>query len=159
MIMGNNSTKEAIKEELEEAGFNVDMHESYHDLSAKNGHNIKDIMNSMFSESVKEMKSNYDAVIMFVNMKGYCQENVVRVQWSIGHGNEIPWYVRELPTICVSLNQTTNLFDLPMMKTFINAYGSTRTVLKETIKKIKGEEEFEGEYNDNLGGFLLCYIQ
>lgn len=150
MIMGNNSTKDAIREELEEAGFEVNMHESYHDLAAKNGHNIQDVIKSMFSESVKEMTSKYDAVIMFVNMKGYCQENVVRVQWSIGHSNEIPWYVRELPTICVSLNQTTNLFDLPMMKTFINAYGSTRTVIKETIKKIKGEEAFEGKYNDTV---------
>ena len=150
MVFGNNSTKTSIKEELEAAGFEVNIHESYHDLSAKNGHNIKDIMNSMFSESVEQLTSNYDAVMMFVEMKGYCQENVVRVQWSIGHGSEIPWYVKEIPTICVSLSQTTNLFDLPMMKTFINAYGSSRTVIRETIKKIKGEEKFEGEYNETV---------
>lgn len=150
VIFGNTSVKDSIKEELEAAGFEVDMHENYHDLVAKSGNSFENMMKSTFSESVEKFKEKYDAIIMFVNMKGYCQENVVRVQWSIGHGSETPWYVRELPTICVSLSQTTNLFDLPMMKTFINAYGSTRPVIKETIKKITGEENFEGEYNETV---------
>ncbi|MGL4106871.1 glycoside hydrolase family 3 protein [Clostridium sp. LP20] len=150
MIFGNNGTKAAIKEELEAAGFEVDMHENYHDLSAKEGHTYQSMMKSTFSDSVEKLKENYDAVLMFVEMKGYCQENVVRVQWSIGHGSEIPWYVRELPTICISLSQTTNLFDLPMMKTYINAYGSTRTVIRETVKRIKGEEEFQGKHNETV---------
>ena len=40
--------------------------------------------------SVEEFKANYDATFIFVNMKGYAQENVVRLRYSIGHCNEIP---------------------------------------------------------------------
>ena len=47
----------------------------------------------------------------------------MRIKWSAGHSNEIPWYVAELPTVFVSLNYTTHLIDVPMLKTFINAYG------------------------------------
>ena len=36
--------------------------------------------------------------------------------------NEVPWYVWEVPTVFVSLNFTTHLTDVPMVKAFINAY-------------------------------------
>lgn len=149
-VFGGSPIRQNIQEELEKVGFEVFMHESYYDLSAKTGHTMENIMKSMFSESVEDFTSKYDAVLMFVDMKGYCQENVVRVKWSIGHSNEIPWYVRELPTVCVSLNLTNHLFDLPMMKTYINAYGSTQTVIKETIEKIIGKQKFEGRFNDTV---------
>ena len=88
--------------------------------------------------------------LYFINMKGYAQANNVRLEWSIGHSTEIPWYVKELPTIFISLNYTNHLLDVPMAKTFINAYAPTREVIRQTIEKAAGEAAFEGTCNDNV---------
>jgi beta-N-acetylhexosaminidase len=52
--------------------------------------------------------------------------------------------------VFVSLNYTTHLYDLPMAKTFINAYAETRTIIRETIRRIMGEAPFEGKYNQTV---------
>ena len=146
---GPDPAKVMIIEELEQAGFTVDVHDSFYDLERVES-KPENFFTAMDCGSVEEFKANYDAAFIFVNMKGYAQENVVRLRYSTGHSNEIPWFVREVPTVCVSLNYTTHLIDLPMMKTYINAYASTRAVVKETIKKIMGESEFKGKHNDTV---------
>nr|MCR4745665.1 glycosyl hydrolase [Lachnospiraceae bacterium] len=65
-----------------------------------------------------------------------------------GHSQEMPWYVKEVPTIAVSLNYTNHLYDVPMMKTFINAYGDTPEYLHALVEKITGKSEFKGEANE-----------
>ncbi|MDR1637357.1 MAG: hypothetical protein LBR93_08460 [Treponema sp.] len=97
---------------------------------------------------VEEFKKKHDLALVFINMKGYAQENNVRVRYSVSHSNEMPWYVNEVPTICVSLNYTNHLFDVPMMKTYINAYADTREYIRAVIEKILGKSEFKGVYND-----------
>lgn len=149
MAQGPDPVREVIREELESAGFNVDMHESFLDLEFKES-KPENKFKAMICGKTEEFREKYDAVLMFINMKGYAQENVVRLRWAMGHSNEIPWFVREVPTVCISLNYTTHLIDVPMMKTFINAYAPTRAVIKETINKIKGESEFLGKYNDTV---------
>ncbi len=132
-----------IKEEFEKAGFQADLHDSYYDLEmAESKEENKAI--AIDCGNVEEFKATYDAAFVFVNMKGYAQENNVRLSWSIGHSNEIPWFVREVPTVAVSLNYTNHLNDLPMMHTFINAYAPTRQVVQSLLKKIMGQEAFEG---------------
>lgn len=88
--------------------------------------------------SVKEFRDRYDVVFVFVHMKGYAQENNVRVKYSAAHSNELPWWTREVPTICVSLNYTNHLYDLPMMQTYINAYAPTRSGIRAAVEKIVG---------------------
>ena len=39
-------------------------------------------------------------------------------------GGEIPWYVHDMPTIGISVNAPTMLADVPMLRTYINAYDS-----------------------------------
>ncbi|MPN20936.1 Beta-N-acetylglucosaminidase/beta-glucosidase [bioreactor metagenome] len=146
---GLDPARQIVKEELEAAGFNVDMHESFLDLELQ-GSKPQNKYRGMDCGNTEDLKAKYDAVFVFVHMKGYAQENVVRLKWSRGHSDEMPWYVQELPTVCVSLNYTTHLIDLPMMKTYINAYAPTRAVIRETISKIKGDEAFEGKYNETV---------
>ena len=88
--------------------------------------------------------------MMFINVKGYAQENNVRIRWSVGHSNEMPWFVTEKPTVGVSLNYTTHLWDVPQIHTFINSYGHTREVIRQTIEKIMGGSEFKGTANDTV---------
>lgn len=54
----------------------------------------------------------------------------------------------EVPTLCVSLNYTNHLIDVPMMKTYINAYASAPEYLHALVEKITGKSAFKGHYND-----------
>lgn len=138
-----------VVEELERAGFQVDVHQNYYDL-VKNQVGPELFWTLFHAGKMEEYRAAYDAVFVFINVKGYAQENVVRIKWSTGHSNEIPWYVAERPTVFVSLNYTTHLYDLPMAKTFINAYADTRITIRETIRKIMGVAPFEGIPNDTV---------
>ena len=40
--------------------------------------------------------------------------------------NEYHGSVEEVPTVAVSLNYTTHLTDIPMVKTYVNAYHDDR---------------------------------
>ena len=82
---------------------------------------------------------------------GYAAENNYRIRWKCPMSTDIPWYVYEIPTVFVSLNFTTHLTDVPMVKTYINAYKDTREVIRQTIEKIMGESEFKGtHFNDHV---------
>lgn len=147
VLDGTDKAKKIVVEELERVGFEVTCHTDYYEYECEK----QDFMNrfrAMQTESVEEFKKKYDVVFMFINMKGYAQENNVRVRWSASHSNELPWFVREVPTIGVSLNYTNHLIDVPMLKTFINAYAPTREYIRAAIEKIVGVSEFEGKANE-----------
>lgn len=141
------ATRDLIAQELEKVGFQVEVHQNAYDMQKAGDYNFFKLFSA---GKMEEYRAKYDAVMVFVNVRGYAQENCVRIKWSTGHSNEIPWYVAERPTVFVSLNYTTHLYDLPMAKTFINAYGDTQTIIQETIRKIMGESEFTGRYNDTV---------
>ena len=44
--------------------------------------------------------------------------------------------------------ESNHLYDLPMMKTFINAYAPTREYIRATVEKIVGKSEFKGKANE-----------
>ena len=60
-------------------------------------------------------------------------------------GGEIPWYVFELPVVGISVNSPTMLADVPMLRTYINAYDSnddTMDALADAL--VTGVEAFKG---------------
>lgn len=60
-------------------------------------------------------------------------------------GGEIPWYVNDVPTIGISVNAPTMLADVPMLRTYINAYDSTPSTLSALTDKLTtGKEAFTG---------------
>jgi beta-N-acetylhexosaminidase len=146
---GTDPVKQIVIEELKNAGFELDVNESYYEMEVKNSSPFNKFK-AMDMPTVEAFKEKYDVVFVFVHMKGYAQESNVRVKFSAAHSNELPWWVREVPTVCVSLNYTNHLYDLPMMKTYINAYAPTKECIQATIAKIIGKSEFKGKYNDNV---------
>lgn len=143
--------KEVIRQEMEAFGYEAVMHDSFYDVSLKEGKvSLEEELKTVIIGKVEDFKAKYDGVFVFINMKGYAQENNVRLAWSIGHSVEIPWYVKELPTVFVSLNYTNHLLDVPMAKTFINAYAPTREVIRAVLRKTAGMEAFEGHYDENV---------
>ncbi len=122
--------EEVIKEELERVGFEVTLANGAQRIGGK----------------VADFNANCDAVLEFSDIRGYAAENNYRIRWAAPMGADIPWFVYEKPTVFVSLNFTTHLTDVPMVKTYINAYRNTRTVIRETIQKIMGDSEFKGQH-------------
>lgn len=139
-----------IRTELEKMGYDVHLHDSYYDLTLAEGITKDTMFRSVLIGKVEEFKKKYDAVFVFVNMKGYAQANNVRLEWSVKHSVEIPWYVREVPTVFISLNYTNHLLDIPMAKTYINAYAPTDEVIAQTIEKIAGKSDFKGHFEESV---------
>jgi len=134
LIGSTNDSLQIISEELQAAGFEVILNDS-----GKSRHK---------KGKTADYAQNCDAALIFADVAGYAMENNYRIRWNNGSPAETPWYVCEVPTVFVSLNYTTHLFDVPMIKTFINAYGNTRTIIRQVIAKIMGESEFKGRANE-----------
>lgn len=142
--------RKIIKAELEKMGYDVHLHDSYYDLTLEQGISKDVLFKSVLIGKVEEFKKQYDVVFVFVNMKGYAQANNVRLEWSVKHSVEIPWYIREVPTVFISLNYTNHLLDIPMAKTYINAYAPTEECIRLTLEKIAGQSEFKGHFEENV---------
>lgn len=129
---GNKDSEKIIIEELERVGFQVTLNDGTIREKGK----------------TRELHKNFDVALEFADIVGYAAENNYRIRWKVAMSNDIPWFVYEIPTVFVSLNYTTHLVDVPMVKTYINAYGNKRHVIRAVIAKMMGESEFKGQANN-----------
>ncbi len=136
--------RDMVKEELEQAGFTVDVCPTFYDLEAQNGVDFRNFVAVMEKGSREELKKKYDVIFLVLNYYGYAQTNEVRVTWSYDHSIDQPWYLSEVPTVAVSLNYTNHLIDVPQAKTFINAYGSKRENIRALVDRVTGKAPFTG---------------
>ena len=97
---------------------------------------------------VADYVRDFDATFTFCDLRGYASENAYRIRWANPMSADIPWQVWEKPVVFIGMNWTTHLYDVPMVKTFVNSYKNTREVIRQTIAKIKGESEFKGTPNE-----------
>lgn len=146
-VDGADPAKKLLVEELEKAGFEVNAPKDYYEYEMESPSKFNKFR-MMEHESREEFKKNTDLVLFVIDMKGYAKENNTRLTYSVSHSHEIPWFVKEVPTVAVSLNYTNHLYDVPMMKTFVNAYGSSPEYIRKLVEKLTGKSEFKGMYND-----------
>lgn len=142
--------KDLVVEELKKVGFDVDVALNFHDLEVEKGVSPQNQLDMMRCGKMEDFRNKYDAVFLVFNIKGYAQENNVRIRWSCNHSSELPWYLTEVPTVAISLNQTNHLYEVPQVKTFINAYSSTQTTIEELIQKIIGNSQFTATPNETV---------
>ncbi|MBO1268101.1 glycosyl hydrolase [Arthrobacter sp. PO-11] len=140
---------DTVKEELESAGFEVHVFKTAEQREAA-GETGVNFMSVISEEATGDYADKYDAAFVFANVKGFAQEAAIRIKWSTPMAAEIPWYVTEVPTVFVSLNQPNHLIDVPMVKTAIHAHAGTREAIRATIQKIQGKSEFQGTFNENV---------
>lgn len=97
-------------------------------------------------ETVKEFKESYDLVLYVANVENSSNQTVTRINWHtlFGLGNNLPWFVREVPTVLISFGNPYHIFDLPMVDTVINAYCNYEHFIEATIDKLVGKSEFKG---------------
>ncbi len=147
MLDGVDPAKKIMIEELEKAGFQVDAPADFYELEMA-GPNPMNRFRLMGKRSMDQVHKDYDLCLALLLMRGYAQTNNNRVVYCMGHSPEVPWYVSELPTVCVSLNYTNHLIDVPMMKTFINAYAPTREYIHALVEKLTGKSPFKGQHDE-----------
>ncbi|MFM9275719.1 gluconokinase, GntK/IdnK-type [Pseudarthrobacter sp. NKDBFgelt] len=140
---------DTVKEELEAAGFEVHLFKTADQREAA-GETGVNFMSIISEEATGDYADKYDAAFVFANVKGFAQEAAIRIKWSTPMAAEIPWYVTEVPTVFVSLNQPNHLIDVPMVKTAIHAHAGSREAIRATIEKIQGKSAFQGTFNDNV---------
>lgn len=142
--------KQTVIEELERVGFTVDVAPNFHDLEVEKGVDPQNMLAMMECGKMKDFSDRYDVAFLVINVRGYAQENNVRLRWSCNHSSELPWYLTEVPTVGISLNYTNHLIDVPQLHAFVNAYGSTRTSIRAAIEKVCGISEFMGKANETV---------
>ena len=98
-------------------------------------------------DSVRTFKEKYDLVLYVGNIENASNKTTNRINWYtlFGLGNNMPWFVKEVPTLFVSLQNPYHLLDVPMIQTYINAYSNHDEVIDAVVEKICGRSSFKGK--------------
>ena len=123
-----------FKELLEKEGFEV----SVYDYS-------KPDFYEMFETGVGYAKEKFDLAIYVACIDTASNQSVRRIDWLHIMAADAPWFVNDIPTMFISLANPYHLVDVPMVKTFINAYTPTKEVCKQVVEKIMGRSNFKGK--------------
>lgn len=125
--------KATITSALEKAGFDVQCFDDKH-LDFR----------EVFEGSVESLKEKFDLAIYVANIETASNQTTVRINWAQPMAANAPWFVKEIPTMFISVANPYHFMDVPMVKTFINAYSSSEYVVEALVDKIIGKSEFKG---------------
>ncbi len=121
------SVRAITKELLEREGFEVECYEPFDDEL----HGSENLPKGRLT-------------LYMANFEQASNQTTVRINWCPKHALDIPRFINEETSIFVSLANPYHLQDVPMVKTYINAYTATRTVIELVIEKLMGRSEFKG---------------
>lgn len=156
MIAGNKpKAHDHLKKLLEEQGHEVEIWESTEERIMKlpEEERAAAIANVYAQKQpISNLTDKYDLIINVsdVNSGGTIQRPI----WPASKGTpDIPFYVHEVPTIFVSVQNPFDLADVPQVSTYINTYDGMFVTMEELVKKLIGQSEFKGESSvDELCG-------
>jgi len=112
---------------LKKQGFDVELYQPYED----------DLHGT--SKLQKDRLTLYLA-----NYEQASNQTTVRIEWCKKHALDGPRFLNEEPCVMVSLANPYLLQDAPRIKTYINAYTATRTVIETVIDKLVAGGPFTG---------------
>ena len=148
MAMGGGAPKatpaEKLRDRLIAKGFDAFIYESpIEKIKKQVAAGEKPSLNLYFAgkNAIEEFKAGQDVIISLYDvMSG-------RPAFGMSKGGgEIPWYVYELPVIGISVNAPTMLADVPMLRTYINAYDSKDDTLDALVDALlSGPDAFRGK--------------
>ncbi|MCL2379074.1 MAG: hypothetical protein FWC77_08115 [Defluviitaleaceae bacterium] len=118
-------------ESLNKEGFDVDVFEASQGYEG---------MMSPYSE----MTDKYDLILYIANMGTRSNQTTICIEWTMPFGANVPIYMESIPTVFISVENPYHLLDVPRVKTFINTYASTDTMLEALMDKLTGRSEFKG---------------
>jgi beta-N-acetylhexosaminidase len=95
-----------------------------------------------YKSSMHVTPDQYDLVLYLINQMGLNRSNSVRLKWREWGLNR--WFGYEIPTMFISLANPYHLYEMPMMKTYINTYGPFPFIQDELVRMLVGEIPFQG---------------
>ncbi|MBQ1680714.1 MAG: glycoside hydrolase family 3 protein [Agathobacter sp.] len=138
-ILGDFASNERVQKQvvdiLEKEGFDVTVY-------------VPETFETIFlNQAVEDFKKKYDLVLYVANIETASNKTVSRINWHtlFGAGNNLPWFVKEVPTVFVSFGNPYHLLDAPMIKTFVNSYSNAPHIVDMTFDKLFGKSEFKGK--------------
>ena len=114
-------------ETLKKQGFDVEMYEPYKD----DLHGTANLPQDRLT-------------LYLANYEQASNQTTVRIDWCKKHALDGPRFLHEEPCVFVSLANPYLLQDVPRVKTYINAYTATRTVIETVIDKLLHGGPFTG---------------
>ncbi|MNJ56863.1 Beta-N-acetylglucosaminidase/beta-glucosidase [compost metagenome] len=96
------------------------------------------------SAPIQSYLDKFDLVLYYACIETASNQTVVRINWTPPMGLDMPFLIQELPTAFVSMGNPYHLQDVPQMKTYINAYSSSRYVVDAVVDKLLGRSPFKG---------------
>lgn len=114
-------------ETLKKQGFDVEMYEPYKD----DLHGTANLPQDRLT-------------LYLANYEQASNQTTVRIDWCKKHALDGPRFLHEEPCVFVSLANPYLLQDVPRVKTYINAYTATRTVIETVIDKLMQGGPFTG---------------
>ncbi|MEG2253886.1 MAG: hypothetical protein RSC33_01020, partial [Vagococcus sp.] len=90
-----------------------------------------------------DFTEQFDAALIVGNLGTSSNEVTIRLAFD-ALGNDIPWFVNDIPTAFVSFGNPYHLLDVPMVSTFVNSYTASPAVLEATVDRLLGRAKFTG---------------
>lgn len=95
--------------------------------------------------SFSEIADHFDVIVYLANMVTKSNQTTVRIEWAQPMGTNVPVYMGSVPTLFISVENPYHLLDVPRVRTYINAYNSSATVLDALVDKLMGRSAFKGK--------------
>lgn len=93
---------------------------------------------------VREFTDQYDLIVYAAALQTRSNQTVVRIEWANPMGANVPVYTHTIPTVFVSFENPYHLVDVPHMRTLINCYAGSDTVIEVLMEKLMGKSAFLG---------------
>ncbi len=106
--------------------------------------NVEKMM-EIYLMSVEELKAKADIFIYVTSILPASNATSIRINYKSFAGLDAPWFVHEVPTMYVSFGNPYHGYDFSEIKTGINAYSTSPTVVQKTVEKMLGKSQFKGK--------------
>jgi beta-N-acetylhexosaminidase len=95
-----------------------------------------------FKKGRKVSKEKYNLVIYLVTENPYYNKTDIKLKWS---SITMHWYGEEIPSMLISLASPYHLYDMPRIKTMLNAYFPFPVTQKVVVDLLVGKKQFQGQ--------------
>ena len=123
-------------------------HEFFAGLLAQEGFEVTRFDPSRGMEGLMQpstaITEQHDLIIYLAKLATKSNQTVVRIEWAMPMGANVPIYMTSVPTLFISLENPYHLVDAPRVQTYINTYSSSETTLQALVDKLVGRSPFKG---------------
>jgi len=129
-------------------GKSTPLHETFTRLLAQEGFEVTRFDPSRGMEGLMQastaITASYDLILYLVKMGTRSNQTVVRIEWAMPMGVNVPIYMTSVPTLFISVENPYHLIDAPRVPAYINTYNSNELTLRALVDKLVGRSPFQG---------------